>query len=82
MRAFTSEEGWNWTARVFDGAPSPEPSRPGWEAILFEALHPIRVERLVYRPPGWVERATPDELAAALSEGTRIRARWGDDGNG
>ena len=31
------------------------------------------------RPLGWLKRATPDELALALSEGEWVRTRWGDE---
>lgn len=75
MRVFKVSDGSSWTARPDGQSPEPEGARAGWEGILFEQAEGRA--RLVYRPAGWLNAATVEELAAALAEGEAIRARWG-----
>lgn len=80
MRVFKVSDGTSWKARLHDTTDDQHAvgSRTGWEAILFESGPGMVAQRLVYRPHGWLEAASVDELAAALQEGVAIRARWGD----
>jgi hypothetical protein len=78
MRVFKLADGTSWVARLNDGPDAAAAyAGSGWEAILFEASPHAIAQRLVYRPPGWLGVATPEELAAALEEGLSVRARWG-----
>jgi hypothetical protein len=75
MRVFKLSDGSSWTARLHDeGQPG---RRIGWEAILLESTPHAASQRLVYRPPGWLDAATAGEVAAALEEGVAVRVRWG-----
>jgi len=78
MRVFRISDGSSWTARVQEGATDvvAEP-RPGYDAIVFDADPVAATQRLVYRPPGWLEQASVADLVAALEEGVVVRARWG-----
>jgi hypothetical protein len=78
MRIFRIADGTSWVARLHDGAGGNgvEP-RSGWEAVVFDASVHELAQRLVYRPAGWLENATPAELADALEEGLAVRLRWG-----
>jgi hypothetical protein len=73
MRVFSSA-GRSWVVRpeLLDESVA----RRGWETILFESS-PAGAARLVYRPAGWLGRASESELAAALAEAEPVRARWG-----
>jgi hypothetical protein len=76
MRVFKLSDGSSWSARLHDEA-KPGTRRIGWEAVLFESSPHAAAQRLAYRPPGWLESATPGELADALAEGVAVRVRWG-----
>lgn len=79
MRVFRLADGSSWVAKLHDRSESEETrARVGWQAILFEASPHGVAQRLVYRPPGWLDGASPEELAAALEEGVAVRVRWGD----
>jgi hypothetical protein len=83
MRVFKVADGTSWVAEVHDGVDvdaGAAADRAGWEVILFSADPAAVVQRLVYRPAGWLAQATLDELVAALEEGAAVRARWGDAG--
>lgn len=54
--------------------------RVGWEAVVFET-DPPEVQRVVYRPAGWLGAASPDELETALHEAEAVRTRWQAAGN-
>jgi hypothetical protein len=77
MRVFKVADGTSWTARVEDDQPSPAAQRVGWQAVVFQDSVHAAVQRLVYRPPGWLREATPVDLAAALEESVAVRLRWG-----
>jgi hypothetical protein len=79
MRVFKVSDGSSWVARVSEGDIAPEagPATFGWDAIVFETDRMTAVQRLVYRPSGWLGGATVAELAAALEEGQPVRTRWG-----
>ena len=62
---------------VVNGVPE---KRVGWEAVVFET-DPPGVQRVVYRPAGWLSLATPTELTAALDEAEAVRTRWEPAGN-
>jgi hypothetical protein len=79
MRVFRLSDGTSWVARVHDADEVVDEARStGWEAILFEPSPHAVAQRLVYRPTGWLQAATPHELAAALEEGLAVRVRWGE----
>ena len=79
MKVFKVADGSSWVARLHDTADDATVSaRTGWEAILFESGPGAAAQRLVYRPYGWLDAATPAQLAEALEEGVAIRVRWGD----
>jgi len=78
MRVFKLADGTSWIARLHDGAEeSVLEERVGWEAILIESDPVAAVQRLVYRPSGWLSVATPADLATALEEAHTVRSRWG-----
>jgi hypothetical protein len=77
MKVFKVADGTSWTVRVEERDSSTEPQRAGWETVVFEDTVHATVQRLVYRPPGWLRQATPGELAAALEESVAVRLRWG-----
>jgi hypothetical protein len=76
MRVFKLADGSSWVARLHDEGDAPRKGS-GWQAILIEASPAGSASRLVYRPPGWLDEATPVELADALDEGVMVRVRWG-----
>lgn len=79
MRTFTSEDGTVWVARLHDGlAESGNGGRAGWEIIEFDSKPPGVIQRISYRPSGWLDNATIQELIAALREGEAVRAKWRD----
>ena len=71
--------GKDWVARLHDG---PEPANPplqgraGWEVIQFDTQPPGYVQRISYRPAGWLSQASITELIEALREGESVRANW------
>jgi hypothetical protein len=77
MRVFKLVDGSSWVARLHDES-EPGRKRIGWEAILMESSPVAAAQRLVYRPPGWLETASTGDLAAAFEEGVAVRVRWGD----
>jgi hypothetical protein len=77
MRVFKVADGTSWVARLHDSADEAGPApKAGWEAVVFQSV-PSHVAQLVYRPSGWLELATAEELARALADGQTIRVRWG-----
>jgi hypothetical protein len=75
MRVFKVADGTSWVARLHETETGAAAARSRWQAILFET--PRAGQRLVYRPSGWLQTATPDDLVAALEEGMGVRTRWG-----
>lgn len=78
MRVFKLSDGTSWVARVHEAAEAAQAQPAGWDTILFEQTVAAVAQRLVYRPRGWLEDATPADLAQALEEGVAIRVKWGD----
>ena len=78
MRMFVTADGRSWSARIYDGPQGDEIRAPGvgWEAVLFEQPAEGAVQRLVYRPAGWLAAAGIDELRDALEQSEAVRARW------
>ncbi|MGQ0562629.1 MAG: hypothetical protein ACT443_12235 [Gemmatimonadota bacterium] len=78
MRTFTGEDGKSWTARIHDGLEERTviQTRTGWEVIQFDTTPPGSVQRITYRPSGWLANATIQELIDALREGDTVRASW------
>ena len=78
VRTFRSEDGKSWIARLHDGleASAIIDARTGWEIIQFDSTPPGTVQRITYRPSGWLANATIQELIAALQEGESVRASW------
>lgn len=76
MRRFTSEDGRTWIARIHDGLESARNTeRAGWEVIQFDT-NPSEMQRITYRPSGWLQNASIQELIAALQEGETVRTVW------
>lgn len=78
MRTFTLEDGTIWTARLHDGIAeaATNKSRVGWEIIEFDPGPPRTIQRIAYRPPGWLLNASLRELIEALREADAVRANW------
>jgi hypothetical protein len=74
MRVFKLE-GQNWVAAIHDGAEK-EGERVGWEVIQFDTQPAGTIQRISYRPAGWLHNASVQELIEALLEGETVRARW------
>ena len=77
MRVFTSEDGRSWTAVAVEGQELQNPAEFGWQAVLFRSVEPAPLERIAYRPVGWLAAASPEELREALAGADGVRARWG-----
>lgn len=78
MRIFKSEDGNSWIAKIHDGRDDEAgvDGRTGWEVIQFETDPPGAVQKITYRPSGWLSNASIQELIAALQEGDAVRAVW------
>lgn len=78
MRIFKTQDGSSWVAKLHDGLEEKADvhSRVGWEVIQFETDSPGSVQRITYRPSGWLSNATIQDLIAALQEGETVRAVW------
>lgn len=76
MRQFKAEDGQTWDVKIHDGVEIRRPvdERTGWEVIEFDAG---TVQRITYRPAGWLANASIQELIAALQEGESVRSHWG-----
>jgi hypothetical protein len=73
MREFQADDGRAWRARL-DVTPGAEGG--SWEIVLFEPGSDAEVQRIVYRPSGWLRHAAVQELIAALEEAEAVRTRW------
>jgi hypothetical protein len=72
-------DGKNWVAQLHDGLEKKAGlthGRAGWEVIQFDTQPPGSVQRISYRPAGWLSKATIAELIDALREGETVRANW------
>jgi hypothetical protein len=77
MRMFKSEDGKTWVAKIHDGlAKTDGGSRTGWEIIQFDTEPSANYQRISYRPSGWLNDATVQDLIAALREAESVRASW------
>lgn len=79
MRVFASADGRSWSVRLYDGPQDGgiRAAGVGWEAVLFEDVGDGSVQRIAYRPAGWLAAASAEDLRAALHESEAVRARWG-----
>lgn len=77
MRIF-KVDGRQWVAQIHDSAEAAAPaqSRAGWEVVQFDTQPSGSVQRISYRPAGWLLQASIDELIEALREGESVRANW------
>jgi hypothetical protein len=78
MRMFKSDDGKKWTAKLHEDVevkPATD-ERAGWEIIQFDTEPPGKIQRITYRPAGWLALATIQELLVALREGDTVRANW------
>lgn len=78
MRYFKSQDERIWTIRLDEELASVSgfPRRVGWEAVLFETQSPGNSQRIAFRPMGWLNQATAEELARALNEAEAVRTHW------
>jgi hypothetical protein len=77
MRYFKTKDGKLWSIRLDDGLAdvSAIGARVGWEALLWETI-PSGVQKVVYRPAGWLPEASVDDLARALADAESVRSHW------
>jgi hypothetical protein len=77
-RAFKAEDGTSWVARIHDGVEIRRPldERAGWEVVQFDPAPPAAVQRITYRPAGWLANASIQDLIKALQEGETVRTSW------
>lgn len=75
MRIF-KVEGKQWVAQVHDGADASRRVQVGWEVVQFDTQPSGTVQRIAFRPPGWLTNASIQELIDALREGESVRANW------
>ena len=77
-RAFTAADGKSWVARIHDGVEIRRPldERAGWEVVQFDPNPPGEVQRITYRPAGWLANASIQDLIQALQEGETVRTTW------
>lgn len=78
MRTFKID-GKEWVAKIHD--PATNPTRPadvqaGWEIVQFDTQPPGNIKKITYRPPGWLNNASIQELIQAMLEGESVRAGW------
>lgn len=77
MRIFKAD-GKDWIAQLHDGAEQSGGVEigVGWEVIQFDTKPPGTMQRITYRPAGWLKSASIAELIDALREGETVRAAW------
>ena len=80
MRVFKFN-GKEWIAQIHDGLEQDDgaETRVGWEVVQFDTKAGGSVQRIAYRPAGWLQKASIDELVDALHEGDTVRAAWSAD---
>ena len=78
MRKFSSEDGKTWVAKIHDGLEVRRPldERSGWEVVQFDPADSIAVQKITYRPAGWLAGASIKDLIDALHEGEAVRTTW------
>jgi hypothetical protein len=77
MRTFKLD-GKSWVAQIHDGTEKPDTI--GWEVVQFDTEPGSAVQRISYRPAGWLNNASIQELIDALREGESVRASWREEG--
>lgn len=77
MKYFKSQDDRIWKVRLDNGLADAAglSKRVGWEAVLFETV-PAGIQRIVYRPAGWLDIARAEDLGKALQEAESVRTRW------
>ncbi|HET9438680.1 MAG TPA: hypothetical protein VFO52_00830 [Longimicrobiales bacterium] len=78
MRLFHAD-GKEWIAQIHDSATHQKTNvtvRAGWEVVQFDTQPPGNIQRVTFRPPGWLKNASIAELIEALREGESVRATW------
>ena len=70
-----------WIAQIHDGLDqsASAQTRVGWEVVQFDTKPGGSVQRIAYRPAGWLQNASIAELIDALREGETVRAAWSAD---
>ena len=72
-------DGKDWVAQLHHGPQKQTGTvevRAGWEVVQFDTQPPGNIQRISYRPAGWLSNATIAELIEALREGQTVRANW------
>ena len=77
MRIF-KVDGKEWVAQLHDlpQEKAAAQSRAGWEVIQFDTQPSGTIQRISYRPAGWLAQATINDLIEALREGETVRANY------
>lgn len=76
MRSFKLD-GKNWIAHIYDSANKDvNGGRIGWEVVQFDTDPSGSTQRITYRPAGWLNQASIQQLIEALREGETVRAAW------
>jgi hypothetical protein len=76
MRIFRVD-GKDWIAQLHVGHPAGSTSvRAGWDVIQFDTKPSGSVQRIAYRPIGWLQNASITDLIDAMREGESVRAAW------
>jgi hypothetical protein len=71
-------DGKSWVAQLHDGSADRSTSdvRAGWEVVQFDTQPASVSQRIAYRPPGWLSRASIADLIDALREASAVRTSW------
>jgi hypothetical protein len=78
MKMFKAD-GKEWVAHIHEAPErSAKVERAGWEVVQFDTHPPGTVQRITYRPAGWLSQATIRDLIEALKEGESVRANWNE----
>jgi hypothetical protein len=73
MREFRGDDGRTWRARLEETRTA---AGSAWEIVLFEVDSGQEIQRIVYRPAGWLHSAPVRDLITALGEAEMVRTRW------
>lgn len=76
MRTFKLD-GKSWVAHIHNSADNAvDGGRIGWEVVQFDTDPSGSTQRITYRPAGWLNQASVQQLIDALREGETVRAAW------
>ncbi len=77
MRIFKAD-GKDWVALLHDRPLNIRTVevRSGWEVVQFDTQPPGTIQRIAYRPAGWLSKASIQDLIEAMREGQTVRASW------